>query len=66
MTHEYSVQIHAWISKKLDKVKQEIKIASDQKDVEKENYYNGQLQELSDMRKYLSDKVDLDTHQYYG
>ena len=65
MAHEYSVQIHAWISEKLDKVKQEITTASDQKDVDKKNFYIGQLQELTDIRQYLSDKVDLDTHQYY-
>jgi len=64
MAHEYSVQIHEWISKKVDRVNQEIKL-NDHNDPDKENYCKGRLQELLDLRQYLSDKIDLDTHQYY-
>jgi len=65
MAHEYSVQIHEWISKKVDRVNQEIKKLNDHNDPDKENYYSGRLQELLDIRQYLSDEIDLDTHQYY-
>lgn len=65
MAHEYSVQVHSWISEKIALVNQEIKKARDLNDTSREHYYNGQLQELYDIRQYLTDQIDLDTHQYF-
>ncbi|MBU2453780.1 MAG: hypothetical protein KJ668_10755 [Proteobacteria bacterium] len=65
MAHEYSVQIHDWISEKISKVKQKIKLAKEKNDVKNINYYKGQLQELLDIRQYLKDQIDLETYQYH-
>ncbi len=65
MAHEYSVQIHNWISHKIEDVNQAIKTATGQTDGGMEQYYRGQLQELLRIRQYLTDKVDLDTQNYY-
>ncbi len=65
MAHEYSVRIHDWISKKVDHAKQEIKLAKKQNNSNSESYYNGRLKELSDIRQYLTDQVDLETQKYY-
>ncbi|MBU1343613.1 MAG: hypothetical protein KKE44_19530 [Proteobacteria bacterium] len=65
MAHEYSVQIHDWISEKISKVKQKIKLAKEKNDVKNKNYYKGQLQELLDIRQYLKDQIDLETYQYH-
>ncbi|MCP3876440.1 MAG: hypothetical protein GY699_25270 [Desulfobacteraceae bacterium] len=65
MAHEYSVQIHDWISKKFKNAKQEIELAKKQNNSNSKSYYNGQLQELSDIRQYLTDQVDLETQKYY-
>ncbi len=64
MSHEYSVQIHKWITKEVDRVNLEIKL-NDHNDPDRDNYCSGRLQELLDIRQYLSDEIDLDTHQYY-
>ncbi len=65
VAHEYSVQIHDWISKKIDLVKQNIKQAEKKNDVGSLKFFDGQLQELNDIRQYLSDKIDLNTQTYY-
>ena len=65
MAHEYSVRIHDWITEKIETIKKEKKKAIDRNDHARENYFNGQLQELSDIRQYLTDQVDLDTQKYY-
>ena len=66
MAHEYSVLVHDWISGKIDRVKPEIKKARDLNDISSEQYFNGQLQELLNIRQYLTDQIDLDTHKYYS
>ena len=65
MTHEYSVQIHHWITRKINDVEAALKTADKQKDSAKKNYYSGQLEELGFIRRYLSDHVDLDTQTYH-
>ena len=65
MTHEYSVQIHAWISERIDAVRQNMKRADGRNDDSESNYLRGHLQELYHIRQYLTDKIDLDTQEYY-
>ena len=65
MAHEYSVQIHEWISKKIDAVRQDMKPAEKENDADRKSYLTGRLHELQDIRQYLTDKVDLDTQEYY-
>jgi hypothetical protein len=65
MAHEYSVQVHEWISQRMDAVKQDLKLPEAGNDAGQKNYLAGQLQELQDIRQYLTDKVDLNTQEYY-
>lgn len=65
MAHEYSVQIHDWIIRKMNDVNVNLKSAEEQKNLEKKEYFEGQVAELLFIRQYLTDKIDLDTHTYY-
>ncbi len=65
MAHEYSVRIHDWISEKIEAARHEIKLAKKHNDSGTARYFDGQLQELSDIRQYLTDQVDLETQKYY-
>ncbi len=65
MAHEYSVQIHDWITNKIKTITKKIRVAKDQKEVGQESYYKGQLEELSFIRAYLNDRIDLNTQKYY-
>lgn len=63
MAHEYSVQIHEWINKRLEKVLADIKKSAE--DVDEKAYYLGQKDQLNDIRKFLTEHIDLDTQNYY-
>ncbi len=65
MAHEYSVQIHDWITKKMNTITADLKSAKEKNDPSKESYYKGQLEELGFIRQYLTDQIDLDTQKYY-
>ncbi len=65
MAHEYSVLVHNWISEKVKKTTQDLKKSQEEKDDLQKKFHRGQLEELDDLRKYLTDKIDLDTHKYY-
>ncbi len=65
VAHEYSVQIHEWISKKINSIKQDMKSSEAGNNADRKNYLAGRLQELQDIRQYLTDKIDLDTQEYY-
>ncbi len=65
MAHEYSVQVHGWIKEKISRAKDGIKTARNNNDADNENYYNGQLEQLLEIRQYLTDRIDLNTQQYY-
>lgn len=65
MTHEYSLVIHDYLTlhiKAARENKNAAEISGDSKGVQ---FYNGQLEELHFIRKYLTDQIDLDTHTYY-
>ena len=65
MAHEYSVKIHDYLTSKIGAAQKKKKEAKSFKDSEKVQFYNGQLEELFSIRKYLTDQIDLDTHKYY-
>ncbi len=65
MAHEYSIQVHAWLKEKIDNVNMNLKQVREKNDSQKESYYKGQLEQLREIRQYLTDKIDLDTQKYY-
>ena len=65
MTHEYSAMIHAYLSEKIAFAEDGQQAAEKQSDHRRRKFYQGQLEELFAIRKYLAEKVDLDTQQYY-
>lgn len=68
MAHEYSVLIHDWISEKINRTKQELKPYKNIPDTppaEQKSFLMGQLEELNNIRKYLTDQFDLNTQKYY-
>lgn len=65
MSHEYSVQIHNWITRKLEYVKIEKLSAKKTNDIDTEEYFAGKLEELLFFQQYLSEQIDLKTQTYY-
>ena len=63
MAHEFSLIIHNYISLKIKEL-QAKKNRAENNDAEQ--FCNGQLEELFYFRKYLTDKIDLNTHKYYN
>jgi len=65
VAHEYSVQIHDWISQKVSDINVKIKAAKVSDDAVNQAYFTGQLEELRSIRKHLTDKIDLNTQNYF-
>lgn len=65
MAHEYSVLVHNYLMELLKKSKKEHQKALDDRNKKLENFYNGKVEEVLYLRKYLTDKIDLDTQTYY-
>lgn len=62
MAHEYSVQIHDWITTRLKEIELKFKTAGQD---DGRAYFQGQIRELKEIRKFLTEKIDLDTQKYY-
>ena len=65
MAHEFSVKIHNHITHKIEIAEKAKKQAEKENDAETRRFFEGQLNELFNLRKYLSSKVDLKTQKYY-
>jgi len=66
VTHEYSVMIHKYLTSKIESAQQNKKKAKSLDNEENVQFYDGQLEELFSIRKYLTDQIDLNTHKYYN
>ena len=60
MANEYSIEIHNYITMKIEAAQKAIELAEDQSP-----YHQGQLEELYWIRKYLKENIDLNTFTYY-
>jgi len=60
MPNEFSVEIHNYITKKITEAQKAIA----EKD-ERSSFYRGKLEELSMIRKYLQENIDLKNFTYY-
>ena len=65
MANDYSVTIHHFISDRIEAAENNKKVAEQHNDLSSASYYNGQLQELNNIRQYMVDKIDLKTQKYY-
>ena len=66
MAHEHSVTIHDYLSLKIAEVKKKKEKANKLDDIENVQFYTGQLEELLNIRNYLTDQIDLNTQKYYN
>lgn len=65
MTHQFSVEVHTYLSEKIKQVRSMKEKAGRQNDNAALQYYTGQLEELNEIREFLSSNFDLDTQAYY-
>ena len=65
MVHAYSVEIHDYISKKISWAEEKKKKAEEQDDLETRLFHEGQLDELIEIRAYLTERIDLKNQNYY-
>ena len=65
MTHQYSIEIHDYVSDKIKWSNEMKKQAAEGKDQILARYYEGQLKEWMKMREYMDQKIDLKTQKYY-
>ena len=65
MSNEYSVQIHDWITRKLEEVHRQMSTAEKTNDKKTQEYLNGKLEELLFFRQFLAEQIDLKTQTYY-
>jgi hypothetical protein len=65
MAHEHSVTIHNYLSLKIAEAQKKKDQANQLDDSENVQFHSGQLEELVGIRKYLTDKIDLNTQKYY-
>ncbi len=66
MAHEHSVTIHEYLSLKIQGAKNKKDEAKSLGNDENIQFYKGQLEELLNIRKYLTDQIDLNTQKYYN
>ncbi len=65
MANEYSIAIHHYLSDKISLAKKAQKKAEKENNPEIARYYEGRLQELNIIRRYMNDNIDLKTQKYY-
>ena len=65
MANEYLIDIHNYISEKIDGVQKRKDEASAKDELESQRFYEGQLKEWHHLRTYLAEKVDLKTQKYF-
>ena len=65
MANEYLIDIHNYISERLASVENKKKEADANNDLESKRFYEGQLEEWIEIRRYLASKVDLKTQKYF-
>ena len=65
MTNQFSIEIHDHISSKMKYIEDKIQQAKELKNREQERFYEGQLEEFLNIRKYMDDSIDLKTQRYF-
>lgn len=65
MPNQYLIEIHRYISDKVMSVEERLKAADTLNDLPEKKFYDGQLQELTALRQYLANHINLKTQRYY-
>lgn len=65
MANEFSVAIHQFISDKISAAEKSQMDAEQKNDPAAAKYYEGQLRELTGIRRYMAEKIDLKTQKYF-
>ena len=65
MAHIFSVEIHDYLSARIQEAEEGRREAGREGNDELQRYFEGRLLELHALRQYLTDKIDLKTHIYY-
>ena len=65
MANEYLIEIHNYISEKIDGAQKKKDEASANDELESQRFYKGQLKEWHYLRAYLAEKIDLKTQKYF-
>ncbi len=65
MTHEFSSEIHMFITSKIEDCQQAIQQAESDNNRDERSYQNGKLKEFMRIRKVMNETIDLDTQNYY-
>jgi hypothetical protein len=63
--NDYSLAVHHYISGKIAAVRESQKDAEHKNDAAAASYFEGQLRELTGIRQYMADKIDLKTQKYF-
>jgi len=61
MPNQYSIEIHKYLTEKIAEAEKMLDGSSS----EQNSYYQGQLEELCWIRKYLGENIDLKDFSYY-
>ncbi len=65
MPHAFSVEIHDFLSRKILLAEEDRNKAIQEKNKTAQLYCEGQLLELTTMRQYLTENIDLKTQNYF-
>jgi hypothetical protein len=65
MSNQYLVECHAYITNELNRAAERRLAAAEKGDTLEEAFWDGQVAELSDIRKFISAHFDLLTQRYY-
>lgn len=65
MANQYLISIHDYISSKIDGAEKEKKATLQGEDSARTRYLEGQLDELSSLRRFLKEHFDLPSQSYY-
>jgi hypothetical protein len=65
MAHQFSVEIHDYLTSALQTTERELEAAKAKAEVERAGYLEGRLEELRHLRELLTARYDLKLHKYY-
>ena len=65
MAHQFSVEIHGYLTSAVEAAERELKDAREKAQAERVAYLEGRLDELQHLRQMLTAKYDLRFHKYY-